>query len=557
MKKGLNLSKMTLLLNSLSIASIVILLILLLTNYQIAENIERENTNKSELILNAQTFINASSYLTDQARCYATTGKIEHYDNYMNEVQNLKNREVTLERMTTIGITAEEEAIMQEMSNLSNQLVPLEETAMDNAEKGNMQVAIDAVFGEEYAKELNKIVNLQVKFLDSINQRTGDKIVQLGSFSKYWQLLMILLLAFITALQVKNIRIIKKKILAPINEIEKVAKEVANGSFNVPLTYQSKDELGSLSDSIRLMTVTTESVIKDVIKCLGDIEIGNFRIEFNASYPGIFKNLQSSLEEITKTLSNTIYEITDTANHVDIDAELVSEGSRSLSKGTTEQASGIEELIASVSEVSEQIKKSDDNANITKKVVSETHEVVVISNQKMDQMVEAMNKIKTSSSKIRNIVHTIENIASQTNLLSLNAAIEAARAGEAGRGFAIVADEVRSLAEDSANAAKDIVLLITDSINAVEEGVTIAESTALSFQNIVDKTENIVTLIDEIAISSNVQEKLMCQIGSAVDQISAVVEENASTAEESAKASEELNNQSRLLKKSVNQFILK
>lgn len=393
--------------------------------------------------------------------------------------------------------------------------------------------------------------------LMDLNIETGNKLSE--SLSSLTLTIMIGAIALIIASTIASVIIalrISKSITGGITQVEEAANKMAEGNYDVDVTYTGYDEIGSLADSIRKMTTVTKAIIADLSRGLALVGNGDFNISATVEFPGVFQELEKSVYTICSGLSETLSNINDTASLVDSGSEQVSMGSQSMSQGATDQASSVEELLASVNEVSEQIQKSAENTKTTKKVVNETQEVVAVGNQQMEKMIIAMNDIKTSSSKIQNIVKTIESIASQTNLLSLNAAIEAARAGDAGKGFAVVAEEVRSLAEESANSTKDIIILVENSMTAVEEGTKIAAETAASLQEIVSKTESVVTLIDEIAETTLEQAEYMKQIGNAVDQISAVVEENSATAQESAASSEELSSQSKILKESIEKFNL-
>jgi len=395
-----------------------------------------------------------------------------------------------------------------------------------------------------------ELMNLNIEIGQSLSTELSDYSVSISIAA-------ILLIIIASSISIFIGNRMSNSITNAVKEVEDAASKMAEGNYDFDLTYTSHDEIGSLADSMRQMISSTKAIILDLSRTLGEIEKGNFDVHTAVLYPGFFKYLETSTIKITTSLSETLNNINTSANHVDSSAEQVSAGAQSLSQGATDQASSVEELLASVNDVSEQIQRSAENTKITKKVVNETQQVVTVGNAQMKKMILAMNDIKTSSSKIQDIIKTIENIASQTNLLSLNAAIEAARAGDAGKGFAIVAEEVRSLAEESKNATRDIIVLVENSIKAVEEGTTIAYETASSLYDIVSKTEAVVTLIDEIAQNTQEQAEYMDQIGSTADQISAVVEENSATAEESAASSQELSSQSKLLKAAISQFTLK
>lgn len=343
----------------------------------------------------------------------------------------------------------------------------------------------------------------------------------------------------------------------PIIEIKAAAVKMAEGDYDVDVSYKSNDELGSLAQSMRGMIDMTKSVILDLTRGLDEISGGNFNISPRVEYIGVFEKIKFAMVKIICDLSGTLSQIQQATDQVASGSEQVASGSQALAQGATEQASSIEELSASISEVSQQIISNAKNTSSTKTLAEKAGADIDTSNRQMAEMIDAMTEISVSSSKISKIIKTIEDIAFQTNILALNAAVEAARAGEAGKGFAVVADEVRSLATKSSDAAKQTNLLIDGSVKSVESGVKIANDTASSLSEVVTGANQIVELIAKISDASTEQSMAISQINLGIEQISAVVQTNSATSEQSAAASEELNGQANIMKGLVSKFKLK
>lgn len=209
------------------------------------------------------------------------------------------------------------------------------------------------------------------------------------------------------------------------------------------------------------------------------------------------------MRHVKEELGSAIRQVNHSAQEVAMASDHLSASAQTLSQGTTQQASSVQELAARVSEISEQAKSTATGAL---EVRSKTHEAgkeVSLCNQKMQNLVEAMDKIRTSSDEIEKILKTIDDIAFQTNILALNAAVEAARAGSAGKGFAVVAEEVRNLAGKSAQAAQNTSMLIANSTEAVHMGTTVAQNTADILFDVVKSIQSVVDSIDSIAAVSN------------------------------------------------------
>ena len=350
-----------------------------------------------------------------------------------------------------------------------------------------------------------------------------------------------------------------KRALNPLQGIALAGKAVAEGNFDVKVSYDRQDEIGDLAAAIQSVMQHVQEIISDLSDKLSELAKGNFRVslENTEQYPGAYRPLLNSLQEISNDLNKTMAEIKTSAKEVNAGAEQVSSGAQGLSQGATEQASSIEELSATVNDISEHIKKTAENTRLANTEAQNAGKEVSHSDKQMQQMKAAMENINQKSGEISKIIKTIDDIAFQTNILALNAAIEAARAGVAGKGFAVVADEVGNLAQKSANAAKDTTMLIEETLQAVEQGTVLADSTAESLQRVVTGAGKVTELVNQIAEASVEQSRAVEQVSTGIDQISSVVQSNTATAEESAAASEELSGQANILNELVGRFQLK
>ncbi len=353
---------------------------------------------------------------------------------------------------------------------------------------------------------------------------------------------------------------VNSSIAKPIQKVTDAAQEIARGKFDVTLSVESKDEVGRLAKAFNLTLVRLtdyQGYIDEISQALSHIAQGDLTVSLQREYAGQFKKLKDNLEILLDDLSATLMQIHQASEQVNSGSEQVSNGAQALAQGAAEQASSIEELSATIIEVTDKIKKNAENAKAARDKADFAEQGMHTSTDQMKNMIAAMDQITMKSSEISSIIKIIDDIAFQTNILALNAAVEAARAGSAGKGFAVVADEVRNLAGKSAEAAKNTTVLIEETLNAVENGSQIAGKTADSLHTSAQATTETVTLIDEIALSSQEQATAIVQVNQGIEQISSVVQTNAATAEESAAASEELSSQASLLQQLIAKFELR
>ena len=352
---------------------------------------------------------------------------------------------------------------------------------------------------------------------------------------------------------------ITRGITQPVKELEQAARAMARGEFSaVRVAYNSRDELGSLAGDIRSMVKTLTDVLQNETYILNEMAEGNFSVhsEKDEYYIGEFEQLMRSMKKISCGLSELLLQISRSADNVAAGSEQVSSGSQNLEQGTTEQAASVEELTGMMSEISDQAYRNSRDAQEASEKAQMVKENATESSRSMQEMVKAMAEISGKSDEIRKIVKTIEDFSFQTNILALNAAVEAARAGDRGKGFSVVANEVRSLANQSSAASKSTAALIQSSIQAVENGRKIANETDNALAEVVSGIDNVSELLFHITDASSKQFDANRQVTENINLISEVVQTNSATAEECAAASEELASQAQLLKELVSHFKL-
>lgn len=558
MKKKVKQSTLLLVMNGISILALLFMAFCLLCYSRVNNKINKANDQRFELTYNANRFMNGSSYLTNEVRAYAATGEQEHYDNYWNEINNLKNRDIGVENMNSLGLTQEEQSMIAEMSGISNNLVPLEENAMNDVAKGQREDAIQYVYGAEYNTAVAKINQIKSDFLTELDERALNEVNRLIGVSHVILSCFAVGLFLVIILQILNYRLARRNILQPIIKVRDEMGEIAAGNLSSDFSLEPDNtEIGMLANSIYTTRSELKKYINDIAHSLSHMAEGDMDQTIDIDYLGEFLPIKESLIKIFDSLNAALYRINVSAQQVKANSENVALTSRSVSQGSTEQAAAVEELSASANNISSQIDAISDSADLAKTCSEEAAGKLMDGTDKMKQLSEAMGIISGSSNQISGIIKTIEDIAFQTNILALNAAVEAARAGAAGKGFAVVADEVRNLAAKSSEAASDTTTLIENTLRLVDQGVSLAASTMSTLEDVVVGAKQSTELVEQIAKASASQKEGIHQLTSSIRQISDVVQANMGTAEESSASSSELNGQATELQDAINRFKLR
>ncbi|NLI12842.1 MAG: PAS domain-containing protein [Peptococcaceae bacterium] len=297
--------------------------------------------------------------------------------------------------------------------------------------------------------------------------------------------------------------------------------------------------------------------IKEATECLQEMAKGNLNVAVTGDYQGEHAVIKDALNSTLDSINETLGQIFGAINQVADAAQQVSDSSQSLSQGAAESAGTMAQITSSMHGMNDQTKQNAENATLANQLAAQARTNAEQGNGQMANMVRAMGDINESAANISKIIKAIDEIAFQTNLLALNAAVEAARAGKHGKGFTVVAEEVRNLAQRSAKAAKETAEMIEGSIKKTEVGTRIAEDTSKALEEIVQGVSKVTDFVSEIASASKEQAAGIEQINDGLNQVDQVTQQNSASSQELAAASEEMSSQVEMVKQMLGRFTLK
>lgn len=457
--------------------------------------------------------------------------------------------------------TASEKQLYEDLSTKLEQYWTVEEQVLSEGTSTDQQASADAqaINRDQLDPLYDEFYSQLVSLLD-INVTQGNSLS--SSLNILCWGLFVVILAIIAFSAVYSTRLgtsIANGIADPLNALSNRLMTFAAGDFTSPFPeVKTKDEVADMTNTAVEMGNALQTIIKDCGMILLEFSKGNYRVKSDAreAYQGEFSILLTSLQNLKAQMIETMTSIEDASTQVSAGSGNLSEASQGLAEGATEQAGAVEELQATIGEITANIEKSAQTAEDSYQQAKKYAEEADNSRNEMQVMVAAMGRITETSKKIGNIISEIEDIASQTNLLSLNASIEAARAGEAGRGFAVVAEQIRQLSDQSTQSALNTRELIEGALKEVEEGNKAANHVAASIEEVVRGINMVADASKEISTISSDQANSMRQAELGMNQISEVVQSNSATAEESSATSEELSAQAETLDELIQKFQL-
>lgn len=432
-------------------------------------------------------------------------------------------------------------------------------------------MALGATTDRELCKQAQDLAmsELSVKYnsiYEKLEELLDVKVKEGNKLSGYlmaacWIMVGIIIITIAVAMMasMKIGKKISKKISDPLGELGIRLETFAAGDLTSPFPeINTGDEVEEMGKNAVHMADNLSAIIHDMDTILGKMSGGDYtaKSEVPDRYTNDFQKMYQSMRTLKSQMTKTLTSIGEASEQVQAGSGNLADASQNLAEGATEQAGAVQELHATISDITATMGKSVESADESYMKAQKYANEADSSREEMAEMMAAMKRINDTSTRIGNIISEIEAIAAQTNLLSLNASIEAARAGEAGRGFSVVADEIRDLADQSAKAAVDTRELIENSIKEVTEGNRVAERVADSIKSVVDGINQIADFTQNLKVMVNDQAEAMRQAEIGVNQISEVVQSNAATAEEASATSQELSAQAITLDGLVSQFKL-
>lgn len=494
--------------------------------------------------LETTTYLNqyrlGSKALTYAVQAYAVTGKQEYYDNYMKELNEDKNRDIAWAGLEKNNIKNDEWESLNLIADMSNGLVPLESEALELAKNGDTEAAKSRVFGEEYENTAQKISSTTDEAIAKIQIRVNKAKNRLRIFQIIVEILYITSFLYLIFQIIKIVKFSRKELLEPIINVSEQMILLSEGNFHTDLNMEADEsEVGKMVGAIFLMKKNLIGMILEVSNILEQMGNGDYCFEMNQDYVGEFGEIRESFLKISSKMRETMVTIREVSKQIDSGSEQLACAAVDLAEGSTEQASKVSDLVNLMDEMYSSMENSANEAASTVELSTRAGQLLIASNSKMQELKDAISEISKCSEEIGEIIGTIEAIASETNLLSLNASIEAARAGEAGKGFAIVAGQVKNLADESAHAAGETNKLIERTVAAVEKGILIADETAANMAEVMKGAKEATDKMEQTSQNLTRDVQNMNQINENIVRVAEIVDNNSATSEETAAVSEE------------------
>ena len=498
-----------------------------------------------------------SKNLTYAVQAYAVTADQQYYDAYMNELNVDRNRDIAWAGLEKNDIKADEWAMLNQIADYSNGLVPLEESALDSVANGDTQSAIKYVFGTEYGETINKINDVTDEAIQTIQTRLSRKNSNMIILQVVMALCFLIAFGDLVLQVLKTTGFARKELLQPIINVSEAMRELAAGNLSSEFAMVEDDsEVGVMVAAINYMKTSLAGIIGEISAVLAQMERGNYQITLKQKYVGDYRIIEEAFYKISEEMKQIVGTIQSASKEINRGSIQLANASEDLAKACTTQAAQVSDIAMLINQLNDNIAGNKKEAEEAVKISNLSGSTLMVGNAKMEELKSAIKEISHCSEQINSIIGTIEDIASETNLLALNAAIEAARAGEAGKGFTVVAEQVKKLAEESAQAVGKTTQLIETTILAVHNGTEIADEAAASMEDVMLGSTEVGERIQKIVEKLENEETSIGQINDNISEIAGIVDNNSATSEETAAVSEEQKSQAEAMVELVGRFVV-
>lgn len=397
------------------ITGIVFLIMTIAVNL-VSSNAQSEQLNATKAL---NQYRNGSKRLTYSVQSYAVTGNKSYYDDYMRELNEDKSRQKAIEVLKSINIKSSEWEELNNISGLSDGLVPIEEKALECASGGDTETACSYVFSDEYGDTTSQINLLTDNVIDKIQDRNSDKRKVLNIIMIIIQVLFIGAFVFIVNDILKIIRFARKELLAPVEKVSLQMAELADGNFKAPLDLkEDESEVGSMVASINFMKQNITGMVREISDTLEQMSNGDYNVNIQQEYVGEFIQIKDSFISIGEKMRKTLYTIREVSGHIDNGSEQLACAAEDLAEGCTAQAMQVAELVNIIGGMTDSMETNASAASESVGIAAMAGESLQAGNQKMQELIDAISEISRCSEQIGSIIGDIEDIASQTNLLS-------------------------------------------------------------------------------------------------------------------------------------------
>lgn len=496
--------------------------------------------NQSQTSMYFNQYRMATKTLITEVQTYAVTGKITHYDNYMRELNVDKTRDIAWENLQKCNIEQAEAERLDGIHDLTKDLLPFEEQAIALIMNGNLQDAVAILHGDEYGGIVERLESMMDRCIESVERHAQSKVTTSGIFMAISGVCFVILFVYILYKYLSTIKFSERELLQPIMDISEHVIALSEGDFEGEIEVEpDESEVGQMVQAVVFMKKNFSKMVTEISRTLEKMGNGNYQVELKQEYVGEFAKIKDSMNMIISETVHTLSTIREVADEINCGSEQLAKAAEDLAEGGTIQSQRVSEVVQLVQEVHTSMEQHAIDADVTVKLSTNAADVLMQGYQKMEDLKVAISNINECSSKINSIIMTIQDIADETNLLSLNAAIEAARAGEAGRGFGVVAEQVKKLADESAKAAGKTTALIETTVSAVNQGIIIADVTAKNMNEGMLAAKEATVKMQEMAAKLKKESTNMEIINKNIDEVAMIVDNNSATSEETAAVSEQ------------------